>query len=93
MKDNQRTVVTKRMLREGLLRLLKTKSLDKINIVELCNEAGINRTTFYRHYELPKDILYEMQAEFMEEMRKSMKKPQTEHDFEQIFICRTIQIL
>lgn len=86
MKDNQRTVVTKRMLREGLLRLLKTKSLDKINIVELCNEAGINRTTFYRHYELPKDILYEMQAEFMEEMRKSMKKPQTEHDFEQIFI-------
>lgn len=86
MKDNQRTVITKRMLKEGLLRLLKTKPLDKINIVELCKEAGINRTTFYRHYELPKDILYEMQAEFMEEMSNSLKKPQTEHDLEQILI-------
>lgn len=86
LKDNQRTIITKRMLKEGLLRLLKTKPLDKINIVELCNESGINRTTFYRHYELPKDILNEMQAEFMEEMRKSMKKPQTEQDLEQIFI-------
>ena len=86
LKDNQRTIITKRMLKEGLLRLLKTKPLDKINIMELCNESGINRTTFYRHYELPKDILNEMQAEFMEEMRESMKKLQTEHDLEQILI-------
>ena len=62
LKDNQRTIITKRMLKEGLLRLLKTKPLDKINIVELCNESGINRTTFYRHYELPKYIINEMQA-------------------------------
>lgn len=86
MKDNQRTIITKRMLKEGLLRLLKIKPLDKINIVELCNESGINRTTFYRYYKLPKDILYEMQTEFIEEIRKSLKKPLTENDFEQILI-------
>lgn len=86
MKDNQRTVITKRMLKEGLLRLLKEKPLDKINIVELCSESGINRTTFYRHYELPKDILNEMQTEFIEEMRKSLGKPLTENDLEQILI-------
>ena len=37
------------MLKEGLLRLLKKKPLDKINIVELCSEASSNRTTFYRY--------------------------------------------
>lgn len=84
MKDNQRVSITKRLLKEGLLRLLKVKPLDKINIVELCSESGINRTTFYRHYTLPEDILDEMQSEFIEEIRKSLKKPLTEKDLEQI---------
>lgn len=85
MKDNQRIVITKRMLKEGLLRLLKTKTLDKISIVELCNEAGINRTTFYRHYEFPKDVLAEMQVEFLEEMMRPLKKPLSETDLEYVF--------
>lgn len=74
LKDSQRTIITKRMLKEGLLRLLKTKPLDKISIAELCRESGINRTTFYRHYEVPKDILKEMQTEFIKEMRESLVK-------------------
>ncbi len=86
MKENQRTVITKKMLKEGLLRLLKTKPLDKINIVELCSESGINRTTFYRHYTLPKDILKEIQTEFIEEMQESMHKPMTENDLEDFLI-------
>lgn len=84
MKENQRTVITKRMLKEGLLRLLKTKPLDKISVVELCSESGINRTTFYRHYAFPSDLLKEMQADFVEEMQHSLKKPMTERDLTQI---------
>lgn len=86
MKDtNQRIILTKRLLREGLLRLLETKPLDKINITELCRESGINRATFYRHYELPRDILSEMQSEFVEEMLNSFDKPLTEQDVEYFF--------
>jgi len=62
---NQRVTVTKRMVKEGLTRLLEKKPLDKINITELCQEAGVNRTTFYRYYELPRDVLTEMQDEFL----------------------------
>lgn len=86
LKDSQRTIITKRMLKEGLLRLLKTKPLDKISIAELCRESGINRTTFYRHYEVPKDILKEMQTEFIKEMRESLVKPLTENNFKQILV-------
>ncbi len=63
--SNQRVAVTKRMVQEGLMRLLEKKPLEKINITELCQEAGINRTTFYRHFELPRDVLTEMQNAFL----------------------------
>lgn len=64
MKPNQRITLTKRLLQETLLRLLETKPLDKITVTELCNESGINRTTFYRHYNVPRDVLMEMQLDF-----------------------------
>ncbi len=60
MKDDQRVSLTKRLLREGLLRLLSKKDLGKISVTELCSESGINRATFYRHYQQPRDILTEI---------------------------------
>lgn len=83
---NQRVAVTKRMLREGLIRLLDTKPLDKVNITELCQESGINRTTFYRYYEYPKDILLEMQSEFIEESFGRLQRPLTANDVELFFL-------
>lgn len=77
MKNNQRVTITKRLLQEALLHLLDTKPLDKISITELCNEAGINRTTFYRHYELPRDVLLEMEGNLVHEIRTKFSTPHT----------------
>ncbi len=79
---NQRVAVTKRMVKEGLIRLLEKKSLEKINITELCQEAGINRTTFYRYYELPRDVLTEMQNEFYDNAIAHFQTPLTASDIE-----------
>ena len=68
MKENQRIELTKRLLQEGLLRLLKTKPLEKISVTELCSESGINRATFYRHYGTPRDVLLETEKHFSEEV-------------------------
>ncbi len=84
---NQRVAVTKRMVREGLMRLLEKKPLEKINITELCQEAGINRTTFYRYYELPRDVLTEMQTKFFEDTLKHFQNPLTVSDIERLFVC------
>ena len=65
MKGNQRIALTKRLLQEALLRLMNRKPLDKISITELCDEAGINRTTFYRHYYTPHDVLLSMELDFI----------------------------
>ena len=60
-KENQRITLTKKLLQEGLLRLLETKRLDKISVTELCREAGINRATFYNHYDSPQGLLTELE--------------------------------
>ncbi len=57
-KINMRVAVTKRMLKEGLLRCLETKDLEEITISELCKEAGINRATFYKHFNTPLYLRY-----------------------------------
>lgn len=59
-KENQRIALTKQLLQNGLLRLLKQKNIQKINITELCKEAGINRSTFYKYYNTPYDVLTDM---------------------------------
>ncbi len=84
---NQRVAVTKRMVKEGLMRMLEKKPLEKINITELCQESGINRTTFYRYYELPRDVLTEMQSEFFEETFEHFQKPLEASDIEHFFVC------
>lgn len=66
MKENQRIAITRRLLKEGLLRLLEQYPLDKISVSALCQESGINRATFYRHYTTPQDVLLEIEGEIMQ---------------------------
>lgn len=71
MKANQRIVLTKRLLQEALLRLMEKKPLSKITVKELCEESDINRTTFYRHYNIPRDVLMDMEVEFSNQLYAS----------------------
>lgn len=50
MKESRRITMTKTLLKESLLELLKKKPLPKITIKEICENADINRSTFYLHY-------------------------------------------
>jgi len=59
-----RVILTKRMLKEALLRCLETKTLSKISVSELCKEAGVNRTTFYNHYASPTMVLKEIVEDY-----------------------------
>lgn len=64
--DN-RVRYTKAALQQALLRILKTKHIDKVTIKELCQEAKINRGTFYLHYGTPNDLLMEIEQQFIDE--------------------------
>lgn len=44
---------------QALLALLEEKPFDYITVSELCKKAGVNRSTFYLHYENTCDLLAE----------------------------------
>lgn len=73
-KENQRIALTKRLLHEGLLRLLEKKELEKINVTELCRESGINRATFYKYYGCPEDVLAAIREQFFQELLESQQQ-------------------
>ena len=48
MKKNQ-TAFYKLCMADALIRLMKTKEYDAVTVAEICEIAGVGRTTFYRH--------------------------------------------
>lgn len=44
---------------EALIALLEEKDLEYITVKEICRQAGVNRSTFYLHYETIADLLDE----------------------------------
>ena len=50
---------TASLMDEALLFLLEQKEFDRITVKELCQKAGVNRTTFYLHYDSMNDLLEE----------------------------------
>ena len=55
--ENQRVYLSKKLLENALISLLKQKSLYKISIRELCEVASINRSTFYKYFSSQFDLL------------------------------------
>ena len=64
--DN-RVRYTKKVLQQALLNILQCKHIDKVTIKELCEEAKVNRGTFYLHYSTPNDLLMEIEQQFIDE--------------------------
>lgn len=79
-RENQRVIMSKRLLKEGLLRMLKTQMLDDVSVSALCRESGINRATFYRHYDSPRDVLVELEMEMIREASRNRQMPGTQRE-------------
>ena len=65
MKENQRVRLTKKMLQDSLIWLLPNKSIHKISVREICDNAEINRSTFYKYYGSQYDLLKDMENEVL----------------------------
>ena len=76
--ENQRVRLTKKMLKNALMELLKDKPIEKINIRELCRKAEINHTTFYKYYGSQHDLLNEIESEYFEELECCLLEDSTE---------------
>lgn len=67
-KANLKVINTKRKLSKSLISLLTSKSITEIDVSELCAKAGINRTTFYKHYASLYHLLDELIVQFFKRL-------------------------
>ena len=58
-KNESKYFNTARKMDEALITLLEKKDFAYITIKEICDTAGVNRSTFYLHYENTADLLNE----------------------------------
>lgn len=72
-RSDQRTRLTRMLIRQAFTGLLREKPVQSISVKELCEKAGINRGTFYFHYTDIYDLLHQMEDEMMNDIQTALK--------------------
>lgn len=65
-KNDSKYFYTASLMNQALLSLLEKKDVDYITVTEITKKAGVNRSTFYLHY----DDIYELLEETIENLNK-----------------------
>ncbi len=65
---DKRVERSKQKIRDGLIVLLRTTPLSEVTVSALCKQAGVNRSTFYVHYNNVMDCFEEITDEILDRM-------------------------
>ena len=87
-KEDLRIQKTRRELRLAMVRLLEEKPIEKISVTEICDEALVNRMTFYKYYEDKYTLLNDLFNEYKEQIFSHLPKDEikTIEDAKQNFV-------
>ena len=69
---DKRIINTKKKLTNSLLALLSKEKLQDITVLELCQKAQINRTTFYKYYKDVNDLVTKIEDSLINELSKNI---------------------
>jgi len=69
MTKDARTRYTEMVIQSSFASLLRHTPLEKITVSAICKSAEINRSTFYKHYDNPHDLLNRMEDELLSELQ------------------------
>ena len=72
-KVDVRIVKSKESLMSALIVLMGKKKLEELTISEICQEADVNRNTFYSHYSSVRELFEETNGKYMEALFASAK--------------------
>ena len=73
-RSESRYFATAARMDEAFLTLLAKKDFEYITVKEICEVAGVNRSTFYLHYETMSDLLSESVSRMNEQFLACMEK-------------------
>lgn len=78
-KKNQRIRLTKKLLTDAFLTMLQERPVHAVSIRDLCEKAGINRTTFYHHYGSQYDLLNDIANRFLAQIAQQLAEADPEN--------------
>ena len=86
-----RVIRTQNQLLDALNELIKSKELSCISITELCTKAGVNRNTFYYHYNNIYELIDDNMKLLSQELKEVLdsKKPRNKNTL--INICKILK--
>lgn len=79
-KTDRRVKYTKMVIKNSFVKLLNQKPITKISVKEICDDADINRATFYAHYMDQYDLLRQIENEVINDINQYLK----DYDFKDI---------
>ncbi len=88
IKGNQRYKATKLAIRQVAIDMLENRAPAELNVREICQRVGINRSTFYLHFQDVYDMLDKFEADMSSEMVAEFTREGTRNlseGFEHIF--------
>ena len=78
-KENQRIRLTRKLLTDAFMNMLQEQPIHAISIRDLCEKAGINRTTFYHHYGSQYDLLNDISNRFLAQIAHQLSTADAEN--------------
>ena len=80
-KADRRVKYTRALLRDALVTLLRDRPISEISVTQLCETAGVHRSTFYAHFADPQDLLRQLQNEVLDNVRRNIEEQSHEEVF------------
>ncbi len=74
-KTDPRVLRTRQFLQDALIELIKEKGFDNVQIQEITDRAGLNRSTFYLHYRDKNDLLVKQMGYALEQLDQTVDLP------------------
>ncbi|WP_409022044.1 TetR/AcrR family transcriptional regulator [Dellaglioa sp. P0083] len=85
MTENNQAKLSKNLIIDSLIELLKIKSYQEITITEITKKAGVARLTFYRNFENKDAILLTRSDYLFDQFYAELKSNQAEISLKNIF--------
>lgn len=92
VKENRRTLYTKKIIRESLIELLQTNDIHQITVTNICNKADINRGTFYSYYKDAFDLLQSIEDELFDQILRYLNETPAK-DYTDSLLIKVLELI
>ena len=63
--ENRRVRMTRQLMKDALLELMEQQELISISVTAICEKADVHRSTFYKYYTDPADLLRDIEHDIL----------------------------